>query len=329
MNAVTIDVSVNQRDADPLSSAAPIGQGPNHETKDVARSNLHSEDDNGEGNDTEFTPARDHSPFRSFQRYARSVLALFSACVLDLTNANNKTVVSWIIRIFFTIITYGTIYTNSTGLLLWAIAYLLDHRWYLLAVTCSVVLIFLCAMLLAFYEWMWQWQGRSISLWCSGSDNRSSSGYNVLRSVNILDDDDMEDNLTLRGWAKEIFRALVSCLIWSVYCIVNVKIDFWITEQYIVARPTYYVIELRLINCLEAAPILFGAALLLNHAYPNLLYRNFSREYISGSPTITGTVDTFAEPFASSEELDSERYLIVVDEDNEARIGVGMQNLII
>merc|ERR1711933_649805 len=110
---------------------------------------------------------------------------------------------------------------------LWVIAYLMDHSWYLLAVTCSVVLIFLCAIFLAFYEWMWQWQGRTFSLLCAGSDNISNSGYNILRSVNILDDDDMEDDLTLRGWIKQIFRALLSCLVWLLYCVFNIKIDFW------------------------------------------------------------------------------------------------------
>jgi len=329
MIADTTGVSTDQRGADPLGSPAAMGQGPNHETKHVRKSSLRNEDDGVEGTDAEFTTIHDRSAFRSFLRYTCSIIALILHCMLDLTNANNKTIVSWIVRISFTIISYGTLYTSSTGMLLWAIAYLMDHGWYLLAVTCSVVLIFLCAILLAFYEWMWQWQGPAFSILCAGSGNNTNSGYNRLRSVNILDDDDMEDDLTMRGWIKQIFRALVCCLIWSLYCAGNVKIDFWITDQYMMARPTYYAFELRLVNCFEAAPILLGAALLLHCAYPNLLHRNFCREYLSETSTLTGTMDTMAEPFASSEDNDSERYSIVVDEDNGVTMGVGIQNLII
>jgi hypothetical protein len=351
VNTTEHDVSIDQQyDVDPLSPHVPTTtQLPNSNVTDssmarMTNNNFTNEEEEGsEGNnddDDEFTASHNRSRFRSFVQYTHAILALLSAVVLDLTSANNKSVLSKIVRIVATAFTYVTIFTSATGLLLWAIAYLMDHGWYLLAVTSAVMLLLQCALLLAFYEWMWQWQGRVISYLCGSSDNNSNSnsyiGYNRLRSVHILDDDDMEDHLTLRGWIKQIVRALVTCLIWSLYCAWNVKVDFWITDQYMEARPAYYAIELRLVNCFEAATILLGAALLLYYAYPSFYRLNFCRDRLPSSATtsITGTtVDTtiadvpFA--FASTEDVDNESYTIAVDEDNEVTMGVGMQNLII
>lgn len=326
MIANTNDVSIDQCNVDPLSPPAPTSQLPG---ASMTTSDFTIEEEGIEGDDDEFTAAHSRSLFHSFLRYTRAIFALLSVCVLDLTSANNTSFVSKIVRIFVTVSIYGTVFTSSTGLLMWAIAYLMDHGWYLLAVTCSVVLLLLCVVLLVFYEWMWQWQGRIISVLCGGSDINSHRGYNILRSVNILDDDDMEDGLTLRGWIKQIIEALVSCFIWVLYCMLNVKVDFWITDQYIVARPAYHTIELRLVNCFEAAPVLLGAALLLYYAYPSFYRLSFHHERVSTSATISGNVDTIDVPFASTEDENNTRYTIGVDEDNEVTIGAGMQNLII
>ena len=277
----------------------------------------------GDDDDDEFTLARDRS---RFLRYTRAILTLSSSVLLDLTNAQNKSVVSRIIRVVATGFSYVAVYTSFTGMMLWAVAYLMDHGWYLLAVTTSVVLLLVCGVLLAFYEWMWQWQGRAMTNLCS---NNSRFGYNRLRSVNVLDDDEMEDDLSLRGWIKQIVHALVTCSIWSLFCVLNVKVDFWITDQYIHARPAFFRFELILVNCLEAAPILLGAAVLLYYAYPSFYRLEFSRDQLSSSGTIAGAVDTIDIPFASTEDVDNERYTIAVDEDNEVSMGVGMQNLII
>jgi hypothetical protein len=325
--AGTDNASIDQRDTDPLSSSAPTQQPPGTVTGNTTMARAAFT--NGattagdEGDDNEFTAGQNRSLFRSFLRYTRAILALLGAFVLDLTNANNQSIVSKIVRIVATTFTYGTIYTGTTGVLLWTIAYLMDHGWYLLAVTCSMVTLLLCGIFLALCEWMWRWQGRVVSYVCGGGgDNGRNIGYNRLRSVNILDDDDMEDDLTFRGWVKQIIHALVTSLIWSLYCALNVKIDFWITDQYLVARPSHYAIELRLVNCFEAAPVLLGAAVLLYFAYPSFYRWNFSREPSSSLVAATGTVDTIAAPFATAEDTDNDRF-------NEVTMGAGMQSLII
>jgi len=326
----TDNASIDQRNTDPLSSAsAPTQQQPpgttvtgnTTTTARAAFTNGATTTAGDEGDDNEFTTGENRSLFRSFLKYTRAILALLGAFVLDLTNANNQSIVSKIVRIVATIFTYGTIYTSATGVLLWTIAYLMDHGWYLLAVTCSMVTLLLCGVFLALCEWMWQWQGRVVAYVCGG-DNGSNIGYNRLRSVNILDDDDMEDDLTFRGWVKQIIHALVTSLIWSLYCALNVKIDFWITDQYLVARPSHYSIELRLVNCFEAAPVLIGASVLLYFAYPSFYRWNFSRESSSSLVAATATVDTIAAPFATAEDMDNDRF-------NEATMGAGMQSLII
>jgi hypothetical protein len=362
-NTTEHDVSIDhQCHADALSPPAPtITQLPNNtyvadnSTARMTNTNFANEEEGGErGNndhytndndDDEFTASRNRSRFRSLLRYTRAILALFFAVVLDLTSANNKSILSKIVRIVVTAFTYLTIYTNATGLLFLAMEYLMNHAWYLLAVTSAVIVLFLSGLLLAFYEWMWQWQGRVMSYLCGGnsSNNISNSytGYNILRSVTVLDDDDMEDDLTLKGWIKQIVLALVTCLIWSLSCVGIMKVDFWITDHYVKARPQAYEIEHYLLDAFETAPILLGAALLLYCAYPSFYRLNFSRDRLPSSASFitsfTGTtpVDTTIDAnvsfaFASNEDVDNGSYTIeVVDEDDEVTMGVGMQHLII
>mmetsp|Transcript_13328 Transcript_13328/g.33531 ORF Transcript_13328/g.33531 Transcript_13328/m.33531 type:complete len:329 (+) Transcript_13328:218-1204(+) len=313
--AETMVASFDQNNTDPLG---PPSSSDNDSS--IPRTTFAGDDELEES--AEFTAARNNPRLRSFLRYTRSILALASTVLLDLTRADNKSLVSKIVRIVSTGFVYATIYTTLTGMMLWAIAYLMDHGWYLLAATSSVVLLLVCCILLVVYEWMWSWQGRVVSY------VGSNSGYHRLRSVTVLNDDEMEDDLTLRGWIRQIVRALVSCLVWSLYCVLNVKIDFWITDLYMEARPNYFKIELRLVNCFEAAPILLGAALLLYVAYPSFYQLTGWMERLS--TYARGADNNATQTFASTEELDSERYTIQVDEeDNEVTMGVGMQNLII
>ena len=247
-----------------------------------------------EGNEDEnndFTTNRNQSCFRSFFRYARAIFVLLLEFVFNLTTFDNTSIVSKIVKLSITVSSYTIVYTSVTARLLWAVHYLMEHNWYILVITCSVVLLFGSVIVLACYEWMWRWQDRTLSL--LGAD--SSGGYDAiigidnnnnnnngdtssnrrrrLRPVTILDDDDMEDDLSLRAWTKRIGYGLMCCLIWSLYCVIIVTFDFFITDQYIIGRPSYYKIELRLLNCFEAAPIMFGAALCkLYHTYP-YIYR--------------------------------------------------------
>jgi hypothetical protein len=258
-----------------------------------------------EGNEDEnndFTTNHNHSCFRSFFRYARAIFVLLLEFVFNLTTFDSTSIVSKIVKLFITVSSYTIVYTSVTARLLWAVHYLMEHNWYILVVTCSVVLLFGSVIVLACYEWMWRWQDRTLS-WLGadsiggydaiiGIDNNNDNGDTSsnrrqrLRPVTILDDDDMEDDLSLRAWTKRIGYGLICCLIWSLYCVIIVTFDFFITDQYIIGRPSYYKIELRLLNCFEAAPIMFGAALCkLYYTYP-YIYRWHYCEQISRTTTM-------------------------------------------
>jgi len=327
-----MDVVLNQEESPTLDSGMPAGASfdPNNNTDPLGpSSNDNNNNDTsiprttfaGDELDGEFIAAHNYPQLRAFFRYARSIASLAFAIVLDTTSSNNKSLVSKIAKIVSTGFLYAMVFSRGTGMMLALISYLMDHGWYLLAATCSVVLLLLCCGFLVILEWMWAWQGRVISYL-----GDSSSGYNRLRSVTVLDDDEMEDDLTLMGWIRHIVRALVSCLVWSLYCAINIKVDFWITVDYIPSRPNFFKIVLVLINFLAAVPILVGAALLLYVAYPSFYRWHSLFERLSD---YSRGVNNNATNFASSEEIDSEAFTIQVDEDNEISMGDGMQNLII
>lgn len=264
----------------------------------------------------EFSANNDPSRFRPVLKYSWSVLALARDFVLDLTHVSNTSLVAKVARIALTVLLYVGVYTPCTGHLVYAMSYLKDHGWYLLAVTTAVVLLLGSGLVLAVYEWCWGWQQRCLS------NSSSRSAYDRLRSVTVLDDDDMEDRLTLRGWLKRFGLGLVYCGVWSVYCALNATVDFWITDLYRHARPEYFSIELLLVNCLEAAPFLVGAATQWTVAYPGMF--RFDR-----APPAARE-----QPFSSlfhEEEFagggDGE-YTITVHDD-EVVFGNGMQNLIL
>jgi hypothetical protein len=78
----------------------------------------------------------------------------------------------------------------------------------------------------------------------------------------------MEEDLSFQGWMKRFARIFAFAVVWFLYCFVNLKLDFWITDLYMISRPAYHRFELQLVNCFEAAPILAGVAVLMYYAYP-------------------------------------------------------------
>lgn len=171
------------------------------------------------------------------------------------TSADNESLVSRGLRVLVTVLSYGFFYTKSAGTLLNGMVYLVDHHWYVLSVTCAVVVLAISAALLAAYEWMWRWQAWLLA---------STSGSSQHRVVTVEDD----DTESWQAWAKKLGRVALIILAWSLYCWVNVRLDYWVFwSQYSVAHPKFN-LELILVNCLQAGPILVGSAYTLYHLYP-------------------------------------------------------------
>lgn len=170
------------------------------------------------------------------------------------TSADNDSLASRGLRVVLTVLSYAFFYTKTAGTLLNGMVYLVDHHWYVLSATCAVVVLALSAALLFAYEWMWRWQ-----VWVLASTSPSQH-----RVVTVEDDDDQ----SWQAWAKKLGRIALIFLVWSVFCWVNVRLDylvFW--SQYSVAHPKFN-LELILVNCLQAGPILAGSAFTLYHLYP-------------------------------------------------------------
>jgi hypothetical protein len=255
--------------------------------------------------------ASSHEDFSDFGNNNNHNFSLATSCVkylyalsrmlvvellMDWTSADNTSLLSKLLRCVSSLFSYTLLYTTLTGHLLWGIAYLMDHGWYLLASSGSVTLLLLSSLVLTSYEWMWRWQEhfflplvRKCGLMCGMTDAGSMVYASVAttttinsnddrqpqhqpppqrRTVIIHDEEDMDDDLSVRGWLKRFARIFGVCVAWLLYCIVNIKVDFWITDQYMLARPEYHLSELQLVNCVEATPILLGAAILLYFFYP-------------------------------------------------------------
>lgn len=175
--------------------------------------------------------------------------------VQQYTNSENDSIASRVLRILLTVSSFCFIYTKAAGTLLNAMVYLVDHHWYLLAITCALVVLGISLFFLAVYQWMWRWQQ-----WVLGFSYRS---YHRLV---VVDDD---DNETVQHWFKKIGRAVFVVLCWAVFCLVSVRLDylvFW--SQYSDAHPEHN-LELIFVNSLQAGPILMGAAYALSHIYPD------------------------------------------------------------
>jgi hypothetical protein len=272
---------------DPLLASGP----PDHASHGTEGSSNHHDhdDDDDEGEDTfETNSVRHRRPRWVKYLYAVSRLLLVDV-LLERTGADDPSVLSALVKVTVTGTSYVLLYTTALAShLMWGIAYLMDHGYWMLAASGCVTLLCVSVILLLCYEWMWRWQERVfdplvLGNCCCRDVGNHADDYEVLgtiqqepqqrrrrrrRPVVVHDEEDMEDDLSLRGWAKRFARILGFCLVWMAYCVVNIKVDFFITDLYIMARPEHYRFELLLVNCFEAAPILIGAAVFMHFAYP-------------------------------------------------------------
>ncbi len=180
------------------------------------------------------------------------------------TNAENNTMVSRVLRVIVTSLSFCFFYTKAAGTLLNAMVYLVDHHWYLLAITCAIVVLGISFSILAVYQWMWRWQE-----WVLLSTNPT------YHRVVTLDDEDE----TWPALAKTMGWKALFVLMWALFCWANVRLDylvFW--SQYADAHPQYN-IELIFVNCLQAGPILAGAAFALYYIYPAFYQRPMTPTY--------------------------------------------------
>ena len=177
----------------------------------------------------------------------------------DMTNAENGSVASRMLRIALSLFLYCSLYTKFSGTLLNAMVYLVDHSWYLLAVTCAVVVLGISYSLLALYEWMWHWQSQPW-IWMVPT---AQSTYR-----RIVTHDVDEEDVTWKTWTKKVGRCALIVIAWALYCWGNVRLDymvFW--SQYSDAHPGYN-LELLFVNSLQAAPILIGATYTIFLLFP-------------------------------------------------------------
>jgi hypothetical protein len=173
-----------------------------------------------------------------------------------LLSADNPSMLSILCRVGITLTSYIIMYTRISGMILWTMVYLLDHHWYLLAFTSSVAVLVVSALLLTSYEFLWRWQQR-LALFTPNTTNN--------RVVTVEDDDN--DDESFPAWAKFFGYKLGILGLWFVYCVINIQLDLWIWSKYLVATPDHN-LELFFVNCLEAAPILIGAAYTLQYLHP-------------------------------------------------------------
>jgi hypothetical protein len=196
-----------------------------------------------------------------------------------LLSADNPSVLSILCRVGISLTSYTLMYTRISGTILWTMVYLLDHHWYLLAVTSSVALLVLSALMLTSYEFFWRWQQHLTLILTPNITNASSSSFsrNSNRVVTVEDDDE-----SVQAWAKFLGYKLGILGAWFVYCVINIQLDLWIWSKYLVAHPDHN-LELFFVNCLEAAPILIGAAYTLQYLYPP--FYTTTRHYALISPS--------------------------------------------
>lgn len=262
---VLASVSQQQEQEDSVVNNSNIAGFEDEEDVTLSASNARADEDFSNDFNNDNNSNRRHPLY-----YCYSVSRLLVVDVIfDWTSAENVSLLSKGIRVTMTICSYFLLYTTFTGHLLWGIAYLNDHGWYLLAASGSVTLLLLSAVVLTSYEWMWRWQERCFLPLIARTSSEYSllGGSNQRRAVTVHDDGDMDDDLSLRAWLKRFVKLGIACVVWLLYCMVNLKVDFWVTDQYMTARPQYHRYELQLVNGLEAAPILVGAAVLLYVAY--------------------------------------------------------------
>lgn len=192
------------------------------------------------------------------------------------TRFDNEALWSLLLRTFLGFISYCFFYTKLAGLLLNALAYLVAHRWYVLSMTCSIVVLIASAAMLELLQWLFNWRGRLLAAYRHG------------RILNV--EQDYLDDESVMAWAKTIGRLVVVSSIWTIYCYVNVRLDyalFW--HQYSVGNPAFN-LELLLVNSLQAGPILLGAAYTIHRMNPSL-YESISRTHLTASLTSHAAAD--------------------------------------
>lgn len=215
-------------------------------------------------------------------RWVRCVFGV----VFDLVSADNPSLLSLLARLMLTGASYGVAFTTVAGQLLWGMAYLMEHGWYPMAATTSVLLLAVAAATLTSYEWMWRWQQKmtssSLCGYCGvGGSSGGGVGFSPRGGANggryrpaallvVMDDDqiDLEEDLSARAWAVTFGRLFMFGAAWLGYCLLNVRLDFWVWNLYLVAAPHHHPWKLQLVASLAAAPVLLGAAALLYFACP-------------------------------------------------------------
>lgn len=213
--------------------------------------------------------------------------------VSEATSAENTSTANLAIRVAVTFLTYVVFYTRTVGVLMTGIWFLVAHHWYVLASTCSVVILLLSSVVLISFEWMWQWQAKLMSFFFQGSAARG-------RRQVIVDEDYGEGDQQFDSWqvwSKKLCRGALILLGYTVYCWLNIKLDhkvFW--AQYDHAHPKHN-LELFFVNCLQAAPILVGAGFTLYKLDPRLI--RWHGMPISSAAGETGMDGSFAIPTQS------------------------------
>jgi hypothetical protein len=219
------------------------------------------------------------------------------------TSADNESLGSRGLRAFLTAFSHAFVYTKAAGSMLNAMVYLVDYHWYVLSISCAVVVLAMSAAVLTWYEWMWRWQAwiriSSSSSSIRAASSASSSQHHRVVTVEDEDDDDEDgddddDDDSWQAWAKKLGRILVILLGWSLFCYVNVRLDYWVFwSQYSVAHPKFN-LELIFVNCLQATPILVGSAYTLYHLVPTFYtwHHHPSLAMGGGLPTSSGDETT-------------------------------------
>ena len=179
--------------------------------------------------------------------------------------ADNPSFISLVAKFGLTIASYVFVFVKVSGGLMAAIAYLLDHHWFLLAVMCILVLLAVSALLLTFYEFMWKWQQQD---WVRAFTPQPTGLRNI-----VIEDDDLE----WKTYARQACRILLILSGWALFCILNTKLEFWIWRHYLVAHPNHNG-EVQFVNCLESMPILFGAACTMFYLYPPFYTWNYLQQ---------------------------------------------------
>jgi hypothetical protein len=88
------------------------------------------------------------------------------------------------------------------------------------------------------------------------------------RNITVEDDDNM-----WQSYLKQAGRILLILALWVVFCVANTKLQFWIWH-YLAAHPDHNA-EIQFVNCLEVAPLLFGAAFCMYYLYPPFYTWNY------------------------------------------------------